>query len=95
MNIRKISPYLTDAVQNSKPVAQSGTEDKTVAGNGLSSDRVQLSKGYQDLAQAQKAIAGSEEIRTSKVQEIKNQLESGNYQIKPGDIAQKMVDEII
>jgi negative regulator of flagellin synthesis FlgM len=95
MNIRKISPYLTDAVQNSKQAGQSGAEEKAVTGNGVSSDRVQLSKDYQDLAQAQKAISGPGEIRTDKVQAIKNQLESGSYQIKPGEIAQKMVDEII
>jgi negative regulator of flagellin synthesis FlgM len=95
MNIRKISPYLTDTVQNSMSTGQSGTEEKTAVGNGISTDRVQLSKDYQDLAQAQKTITGSGEIRTDKVQAIKDQIQSGTYQIKPGEIAEKMVDEII
>ncbi len=95
MNIRTIAPYITDAVQNSKAAGQSGAEDKAAVGNGVSADRVQLSKDYQDLAQAQKSITGTGEIRTDKVQAIKNQLESGSYQIKPNEIAQNMVDEII
>ncbi|MGA2402674.1 MAG: flagellar biosynthesis anti-sigma factor FlgM [Syntrophobacteraceae bacterium] len=95
MNIRKISPCLTNAVQNSKAAGKPGAEEKAGIGNGASSDRVRLSKDYQDLAQAQKAIMVTGEIRTDKVQQIKNQLESGNYQIKPAEIAGKMLDEIM
>jgi len=69
--------------------------EKGGAANAISSDRVELSKNYQDLAQTQKSIAGSDQVRTEKVQQIKNQLESGNYQIKPGEIAGKMLDEVI
>ena len=96
MNIRKVPPYMTDAVQNSSAAtAKPGAPEKAGAANGVSSDRVELSKDYQDLAQAQKSIAGTDEIRTEKVQQIKNQLESGNYEIKPSEIAGKMLDEII
>jgi negative regulator of flagellin synthesis FlgM len=95
MNIRKISSYVTGAIENSKPVGQSGAEDKAAAGNGVSTDRVQLSQNYQDLAQAQKAISGAGEIRADKVQEIKSKLDTGSYQIKPDAIAQKMIDEVI
>ena len=96
MNIRKIAPYPTNAVHNSTATAgKSGAEETAGVGNSASSDRVQLSKDYQDLAQAQKAIMGPGEIRTDKVQQIKSQLESGNYEIKPSDIAGKMLDEII
>jgi negative regulator of flagellin synthesis FlgM len=82
-------------VQNSAAAAKPGAQEKAAAVNGVSSDRVELSKDYQDLAQAQKSIAGTDEVRTEKVQQIKNQLQSGNYQIKPGEIAGKMLDEII
>jgi flagellar biosynthesis anti-sigma factor FlgM len=97
MNIRKIPPYLTNAVQNSgtTTTGKAGAQDNATVGNVVSSDQVQLSKDYQDLAQAQKAVAGTDEVRTEKVQQIKSQLESGNYQIKPGAIAGGMLDEII
>ncbi len=95
MNIRNIPPYQTNAVQNSSSATKSGAQEKTMVGNGVSSDRVELSKNYQDLAQAQKAIAGSDQIRTDLVQQIKGQLDSGNYQVKPDEIAGKMLDEIM
>ncbi|MFZ0929390.1 MAG: flagellar biosynthesis anti-sigma factor FlgM [Syntrophobacteraceae bacterium] len=95
MNIKTIPPYLTNTVQNSTSAGKPGAQEKAAVGNGVSSDRVQLSKDYQDLAQAQKTITGTSEVRTEKVQQIKSQLESGNYQIKPNEIAGKMLDEVI
>jgi len=95
MNIKTIPPYLTNAVQNSTSAGKPGAQEKAAVGNGVSSDRVQLSKDYQDLAQAQKTITGTSEVRTEKIQQIKDQLESGNYQIKPNEIAGKMLDEVI
>lgn len=96
MNVRKIPPYLTNAVQNSGAAAgKPGAQEKAAVGNGVSSDRVQLSKDYLDLANAQKSIMGTDEVRTDKVQQVKNLLESGKYRINPGEIAGKMLDEII
>ncbi len=96
MKIKTIQPYLADAVQSTTATAgKPSTEEKAAVGNGASSDRVQLSKDYQDMAQAQKAISGSGEIRTEKVQQIVNQLNSGTYKINPDEIAGKMLDEIV
>ena len=95
MNIKTIPPYLTNAVQNSTSAGKPGAQEKATAVNGVSSDRVQLSKDYQDLAQAQKSLTGTGEVRTAMVQQIKNQLENGSYQVNPGAIAGKMLDEII
>ncbi len=96
MNIRKLPPYLTDPAQNSSAAAgKTGAQEKAPAVNSVSSDRVELSKDYQDLAQAQKTIAGTDEVRTGRVQQIKNQLKSGTYEVKPVEIANKMLDEII
>jgi negative regulator of flagellin synthesis FlgM len=96
MDIRKIPPYLTNAVDSSSAAAgKPGAQEKTTAVSGVSSDRVQLSKNYQDLAQAQKSISATGEVRTDMVQQIKNQLESGSYQINPDAIAGKMLNEII
>lgn len=95
MNVRKIPPYLTGAMQNSGATGKPAGQEKAAAGNAVASDRVQLSKDYQGLANAQKAITGTESIRTEKVQQIKLQLDSGNYQVKPYEIAGKMLDEVI
>ncbi len=90
----KIQPYVTDAVQGSSAPAKPGAQEKAAVGNAASSDRLQLSKDYHDLAQVQKTM-GTNEVRTDKVQQIKNQLENGTYQVNPGAIAGKMLDEIV
>jgi len=96
MNVRQIPPYLTNEVPNSSgATANPGVQEKAVVGNTGASDRVQLSQDYQDLANAQKTVTGGNEVRTEKVQQIKSQVESGNYQVKPAEIADKMLDEII
>ncbi len=95
MNINTIPPYQTNSVQSSTAAGKSGAQEKAAVGNGVSTDRVQLSKDYQDLAQAHKTITGTSEVRTDKVQQIKDQLASGNYQINPDKIAGKMLDEVI
>ncbi len=95
MNIRKIPTYITDAVQNSSATGKAGPQEKSATGPAVSSDRVQLSKNYQDIAQAQKAAMGNNGIRTEKVQQIQFQLQNGTYQLDPGKIAGKMLDEII
>lgn len=93
MNIKKISTYLTDAVQNPgranlRPLA----EEKATSGN--SADRVQLSRDYQDLA-ARKALMAQDDIRTEKVDQVRNDLASGNYVIQPAEIAEKMMGEVM
>ncbi len=95
MNVSNVPPYVTDAVQNSNAAQKQGSQEKTAVGNNGSSDRVQLSKDYQELASAQKAIVGPPEIRAEKVEQIKNQLQNGTYQVRPAETAGKMVDEII
>ncbi len=96
MTIMKIPPYVTNTVGSSAAAGtKSGSTEKTAAAGGGSSDRVQLSQNYVDLANAQKSISGTDEIRTDKVEQVKNQLESGNYQVDSEAIATKMMGEIM
>ena len=96
MTIMKIPPYATNTVGSSTAAGtKSGSTEKAAAAVGGSSDRVQLSKNYQDLANAQKSISGTDEIRTDKVEQVKGQLQSGSYQIDPGAIATKMMGEMM
>jgi negative regulator of flagellin synthesis FlgM len=96
MNIMKIPPYTTNAVGSSGAAdGKSATSEKAAATSGAASDTVQLSKNYRDLASTQKSISGTDEIRTDKVQQVKNQLASGTYSINPGEIAGKMMNEVM
>jgi negative regulator of flagellin synthesis FlgM len=94
MDIKKVASYLTGAIQNPRETAQKASGDtKAAQANGASSDRVQLSKDYQDLAQAKKISMSRDEIRTDRVDQVRSALDSGNYAINPDGIAGKMLDE--
>ena len=96
MTIKNVGPPLTGAVQTPgmTSVRQNG-EDKTGNTGTIPSDRVELSQNYRDLTQATKALVTTADIRTEKIDQIKNQLAGGNYQINPSGIADRMLDEII
>lgn len=96
MNIKKVASYMTGAIQNPREQTQKVSEDnKAAQTNGTSSDRVQLSKDYQDLTQAKKVSMSRDEIRTDKVDQIRSALAGGNYTINPDGVAGKMLDEVI
>jgi flagellar biosynthesis anti-sigma factor FlgM len=97
MSINKVPPYSTDAVQNPNAAAsRKGADTQESIKNGVApSDRVELSKDYQKLAQTQKTMMSGEEVRTDKVDRIRRQLADGRYKIAPEGIAEKMLDEIV
>lgn len=96
MNIMKVPPYQTNAAESAAAAdGKSSAQGKTAAATGVASDRVQLSQNYVDLANAQKSLAGTDEVRTDKVQQIKSQLESGNYRVNPQAVAGKMIEEMM
>ncbi len=90
MNIKKISTYLTDAVQKTgRAAVKSGGEAKGGAGS-VSSDRLQLSRDYKDLA-----ANNTFDVRTERVEEVRSLIGSGGYEIKPDEIASRMVEEVM
>jgi negative regulator of flagellin synthesis FlgM len=94
MDIKQVASYLTEAIRNPRETAQKASGDnKAAQANGASSDRVQLSKDYQDLAQARKISMSRDEIRPDKVDQVRSALDSGNYAINPDGIAGKMLNE--
>jgi flagellar biosynthesis anti-sigma factor FlgM len=98
MNINKIPPHSTDAIQDpNATTSKPNEEDKAgvVMDQGVSSDRVVLSKDYQQLAQTKKVTMSRDEVRTDKVDLIRSQLAEGTYQINPEGIAKKMLEEMI
>lgn len=96
MDVKKVGQYLADAVQNSMTAPQKPNgEDKPGKDSGVSADKLDLSKDYQELAQVKKIMMSRDQIRTEKVDQIRSQLESGTYAVDPEKIAARMVEEII
>jgi negative regulator of flagellin synthesis FlgM len=95
MDIKRVLPYAAGNVQD--PGGQASKvagDDKGAAAGGQTSDRVELSRDYKELIQAKKTMMANDEVRTEKIERVRDQLESGTYQIDAEAIAAKMLDEI-
>jgi flagellar biosynthesis anti-sigma factor FlgM len=56
-------------------------------------DQVELSSRGLDLKEMQMKAMSFPDVRPGKVEQIKMQLDSGLYNISPGEIAERMIEE--
>jgi len=61
----------------------------------IQDDRVSLSDASRDMQTAKQAIASSPDIRLEKINEIKQAVADGRYEIDAGKVAEKMIGSII
>ena len=59
----------------------------------VESDKVELSSEALDLKEMQIKTMSFPDIRPEKVEQIKTQLDSGTYDISPGKIAERLIEE--
>ena len=67
--------------------------DKQAAPVAVTTEKVDISSQAKDIQLAKTAINNLPDIREAKVQELKTQIEQGNYKIDSGKLAEKMVRE--
>lgn len=67
--------------------------ERTVGGVAAPEERVDLSTKARDVQTIKKALAGLPDIREEKVQELKNRIETGTYNVSGEKIAGKIVGE--
>jgi negative regulator of flagellin synthesis FlgM len=56
-------------------------------------DAVQISRVGQDYQIAKQAVAQSADVREGKVAQLKARVDSGEYQVEPGDFASKLIEK--
>ena len=98
MEVKKVATYINESLQKTKePTPRPNGDDKTVSGKDTQSppDRVELSKGYQEMAQAKKVMMERGDLRMEKVDQIRSMIENKTYQIDPEKIAEKMLEELM
>ena len=59
-----------------------------------SKDEVTFSSEAKDFATLTKLLSDVPEIRTDKVEEIKNRISSGNYNVKAEEVAGKILSQV-
>ncbi|NLI82505.1 MAG: flagellar biosynthesis anti-sigma factor FlgM [Deltaproteobacteria bacterium] len=98
MEVKKVATYMSQSLQKPQETASRGsTEDKAVSGKETPAppDRLELSKGYQEVAQVKKVMMERDDLRMERVDRIRNMIEKNTYQVDPDKIAEKMLDELI
>jgi len=97
MDIKNVSAYNNQSLQRAQEQQQTlrGEGKATSQEVSTGADRVQLSKGYQEMSQLKKVVMERGEIRTERVDQLRNQIENNLYEINPEKIAGKMLDELM
>lgn len=74
---------------------KSSKSGKTLRPNGTATGRddVTISRAGHDYQFAKQAVAEASDIREDKVAQLKTRVESGSYQVDPGDFASKLLEK--
>lgn len=67
--------------------------DRQIGGSAAPEEKVDLSTKARDIQNLKSAIANLPDVREEKVQELKNRIEGGKYNVSGEKIAEKMVGE--
>lgn len=82
-----------NSLNNINQIYQSNATMKLNQGNKAgSADSLEISNTAKDFQTALNAIKSSEDIREDKVQALKEQMQSGTYQVSNKEIADKIVN---
>jgi negative regulator of flagellin synthesis FlgM len=68
------------------------TKKVTKTPGTASSDQVQISQTGKDYQFAKQAVAAVPDLRMDKINDIKNRMESGTYNISAEEVANKITD---
>jgi negative regulator of flagellin synthesis FlgM len=90
--INDATAQMIQQYQKSEPVRSEG--DKPASGGAaIATERVDLSAKAQEFQRIRQLLDQVPDVREGKVQELKAQIESGNYKVDAGKIATKMLGE--
>jgi len=85
--------HTTQIQQYQKSELTKAEADKQVNVNPGISEKVDLSSMAKDIQQVRRLSDQISDTREAKVVELKNQVESGMYQVDAGKVAEKMLGE--
>lgn len=91
-HLPKSTPNEAAKVDEAKSVEVQKTEGKESSGQDAI---VQLSSASKEVQRIRDVIASEPDVRADKVAELKERIQSGQYEIDHDAVAEKMVDELI
>jgi negative regulator of flagellin synthesis FlgM len=94
MEITPKNPIDTDAyVKHIDNQQKPETTSDKAANKGAKTDKVEISEAAKEIQEVRKQLDNTPDVRTEKVEQLKNQIENGTYEIKSEEIAEKMLKE--
>jgi|WetSurMetagenome_2_1015567.scaffolds.fasta_scaffold10155_7 flagellar biosynthesis anti-sigma factor FlgM len=93
--VTKIKDTTTQVIQQYQKSDPVRKEPNKTAGSGatVATERVDLSSKAKDFQRIQQILEKIPDVRPGKIQELKEQIESGNYKVDSEKVAAKMVGE--
>jgi negative regulator of flagellin synthesis FlgM len=90
-NIGKYEQTLLSETAEKQGVTPATSTTEAAETERAQDDKVSLSSMSRDMQTAKDSVAAVPDVRQDKVDEIKQAVESGNYEIDPNKIAEKML----
>ena len=84
-----IDAYVNNINDKQKAENTSDKAEKNVA----KTDTVNISDAAKEIQEVRKELDNIPEVRAEKVEQLKNQIENGTYEIKSEEIAEKMLKD--
>jgi flagellar biosynthesis anti-sigma factor FlgM len=99
MDIKKITTYGDQKPARLqevelRPTEQAKTTSTKTNSPTEASDRVAFSRGYQEIDKIKKVVMEMADIRTERVDQVRNMIQNGTYVVDPHQVAGKMLDEV-
>ena len=89
-----LNPYVQPTTkQPEKTDAQEAIPNPTQA--AVKKDAVTLSAQAKEIARARQALSEVPDVNQERVNELKNQVENGTYQMDPGRIASALLNDLL
>lgn len=90
-------PNLIQYIQQNGKVGQAERNSATppVQNQVSPQDKVDLSSQSKEMNKISEALAAAPDVRAEKVESLKNQVESGQYQVNSDAVAEKMIKEFL
>ena len=88
-NTINIDAYVNNISDKQKTENTSDKTNKNVA----KTDTVNISDAAKEIQEVRKELDKIPDVRTDKVEQLKNQIENGTYEIKSEEIAEKMLKD--
>jgi len=85
---------ISEVIQQYQANGQTRPEsDKQAGVSAAQGEKVNLSAEGKDIQQARKVIDNLPDVRTEKVEDLRNKIEQGTYHVSGDKIAEKMIGE--